>query len=38
MRTMSHTEKIIIEGYSVLFENLSDMCVGEILKKQTVNA
>jgi hypothetical protein len=26
MRTMSHTEKIIIEGYSLLFENLSDVC------------
>jgi hypothetical protein len=26
MGTMSYTEKIIIEGYSVLFENLSDVC------------
>jgi hypothetical protein len=23
---MNHSEKIIIEGYSVLFENLSDVC------------
>jgi hypothetical protein len=26
MRTMSHTEKTIVEAYSVLFDNLSDVC------------
>jgi hypothetical protein len=26
MRTMNHTEKTIVEAYSVLFDNLSDVC------------
>jgi hypothetical protein len=26
MRTMSHTEKTIVEAYFVLFDNLSDVC------------
>jgi hypothetical protein len=26
MRTMNHTEKTIVKAYSVLFDNLSDVC------------
>ncbi|MDR1581777.1 MAG: hypothetical protein LBS55_00715, partial [Prevotellaceae bacterium] len=26
MRTMNHTERTIVEAYSVLFDNLSDVC------------
>jgi hypothetical protein len=32
MRTTNHTEKIIIEGYSVLFENLSDVCKAALIE------